>query len=195
MVSKQEYTQSHHGNQKKEVSMEWKELFMDSYEEAFNSVERSLDGLSQEDLDQQSGPDCNSIGWTTWHQARELDGLISSITGEEQLWIKDKWHEKFNRLPDPTDSGTGHSSEQVAEFNSPEVKTLLDYYKAVLEKTKRSIASLSSSDLSRKIDDPWAQYFPTVGSRLIVALAEALQHAGQVCYIRGLLKGKGWQDF
>ncbi len=175
--------------------MEWKDLFINSYDEAFNSIERALEGLSQEDLDLQSRPDCNSIGWTTWHLARELDGLISSITGEEQLWIKDRWHEKFNRSPDPADSGSGHSPEQVAAFNSPDVKTLLNYYKAVLEKSKRSLTSISGSDLSRKIDDPWAQYFPTVGSRLMVALAEALQHAGQVCYIRGLLKGKGWQDF
>jgi hypothetical protein len=175
--------------------MEWKDMFMDSYDEAYNSVERALDGLSPEDLDQQSGPDSNSIGWTTWHQARELDALISSITGEEQLWISDRWHEKFNREADPTDSGTGHSSEQVKAFQSPDVQTLLDYYKAVLEKSKLSIASLSSDDLSRKVDDPWAQYFPTVGSRLLIALSEALQHAGQVGYIRGLQKGKGWQEF
>jgi hypothetical protein len=175
--------------------MEWKDLFIDSYDEAFKSVERALDGLSQKDLDLQSRPDCNSMGWTAWHQARELDGLISSITGEEQLWIKDKWHEKFNRSPDSTDSGTGHTPEQVAAFISPDVKTLLNYYQAVLEKAKHSITSLSSSDLSRKIDDPWAQYFPTVGSRLTVALTEVLQHAGQVGYMRGLLKGKGWQDF
>lgn len=175
--------------------MDWKDLFVDSYDEAFKSVERALDGLSQEDLDLQSRPDCNSIGWTTWHQARELDGLISSITGEEQLWTRDGWHEKFNRSADPLDSGTGHTSEQVAEFNSPDAKTLLEYYQAALEKAKLSIASLSSSDLSRKIDDPWAQYFPTVGSRLLIALTEVLQHAGQVGYIRGLHKGKGWQDF
>ena len=175
--------------------MEWKDMFIDSYDEAFKSVERALDGLSQKDLDLQSRPDCNSLGWTTWHQARELDGLISSITGEEQLWIKDRWHEKFNRSPDPTDSGTGHSPEQVAAFNSPDVTTLLEYYQAALERAKHSIISLSSSDLDRKIDDPWTEYFPTVGSRLLVALAEANQHAGQVCYMRGHLKGKGWQEF
>ncbi len=175
--------------------MEWKDLLVDSYEEAFKAVERALVGLSQKDLNWQSRPDCNSIGWTAWHLARELDGLISSITGEEQLWIKDKWHEKFNRSPDPTDSGTGHSPEQVAEFDSPDVKTLLNYYQAVLEMSKHHITSLSSSDLSRKVDDPWAQYFPTVASRLVVALEETLLHAGQACYIRGLLQGKGWQEF
>jgi len=53
----------------------------------------------------------------------------------------------------------------------------------------------SSSDLSRKLNDPWSQLFPTVGTRLVIALDELLQHAGQVGYIRGLLHGKGWQEF
>jgi hypothetical protein len=175
--------------------MDWKDLFTDSYDEAFKAVERALEGLSQKDLNLQPRPDCNSIGWTAWHLVRGLDDLTSSLTGEEQLWIKDKWHEKFDRSPDPLDSGVGHTPEQVAEFNSPDVQTLLNYYQAVLEMSKRRISSLSSSDLSRKVDDPWAQYFPTVGSRLVVSLSETLLHAGQVCYIRGLIQGKGWQDF
>lgn len=175
--------------------MEWKDMLMNGYNEAFTTAERALEGLTQKDLNWQPRPDCNSIGWTTWHLARELDGLISSITKEEQLWTKDKWHAKFNRSPDASDSGTGHSPEQVAAFKSPDVKILLNYLQAVLEKSKQSIAALSSSDLIREIDDPWSQYFPTVGSRLSVALAEVLQHAGQVGYMRGLLQGKGWQEF
>ena len=92
---------SHHAElAQKEVPMEWKDLLIDSYDEAFKAVERALEGLSQKDLNLQSRPDCNSIGWTAWHLARELDGLISSSTGEEQIWIKDRWHEKFNRSPD-----------------------------------------------------------------------------------------------
>lgn len=54
---------------------------------------------------------------------------------------------------------------------------------------------MSSSDLGRKLNDPWSQLFPTVGARLVIALDELLQHAGQVGYIRGLLHGKGWQEF
>ena len=175
--------------------MEWKDLLIDSYGEAYNAVERALDGLTQENLTWQSRPDCNSIGWTTWHLTRELDALISSITEEEQLWTKDKWHDRFNCSPDPGDSGTGYNPEQVAAFKCPDVKTLLNYLQAVLESSKRNLTTLSSSDLSREIDDPWSQYFPTVGSRLVVALTEILQHAGHVCYIRGLLQGKGWQEF
>ncbi len=174
--------------------MKWKDLLIDSYGAVSKTVERALDGLTREDVNWQPRPDCNSIGWTAWHLTRALDELISSITEEEQLWIKDKWHAKFNRLPDPSDDGYGHSPEQVAAFKCPEVKTLLKYHQAVLERSKHCLTTLSSSDLGREIDDTWSQVFPTVGQRIVIALDEILQHVGQVCYIRGLLHGKGWQE-
>ena len=33
---------------------------------------------------------------------------------------------------------------------------------------------------------------PTVGVRIVSVLSDNLQHVGQVAYLRGLLKGKGW---
>ena len=175
--------------------MEWKDLLIDSYSAAFKAVERALDGLTQEDLNWQPRPDCNSIGWTTWHLTRAQDGLMSFIMREEELWTKDGWYAKFNRTPDANDTGYGHSPEQAAAFKSPNVETLLNYHRAALERSKHCLATLSISDFSREIDDPLSQLFPTVGSRIVIALDEILQHAGQVCYIRGLFKGKGWQDF
>lgn len=175
--------------------MKWKDLLIDSYGTALKAIERALDGLTQEDLNWQPRHDCNSIGWTTWHLTRALDELISSITEEEQLWIKDGWHARFDRSPNPSDDGYGHSPEQVAAFKCPDVETLLNYYRAVLERSMHCLTTLSSSDLSREIDDTWSQLFPTVGARIVIALDEILQHAGQVCYIRGLHHGKGWQEF
>ncbi len=175
--------------------MEWKDLLIESYGSSLRVLERALQGLTQEDLNWQPRPDCNSIGWTTWHLTRALDGLMSSIMGEEQLWIKDRWHSKFNRPPDATDHGYGHDPEQVALFKCPDIDTLLNYHQAVLERSKNYLVTLSSSDLGQKVDDSLSQLFPTVGSRIIVTLDELLQHAGQVGYIRGLIHGKGWQEF
>ena len=175
--------------------VEWKDLLIKSYSSATRVLERALQGLTQEDLNWQPRPDCNSIGWTTWHLTRALDGLMSSVMGEEELWIKDRWHSKFNRPPDITDHGYGHSPEQVASFKCPDINTLLNYHQAVLERSKSYLDTLSSSDLSRKVDDSWSPLFPTVESRLTVILDELLQHAGQVGYIRGLIHGKGWQEF
>ena len=175
--------------------MEWKDLVIQNFGSTMGVLERTLEGLTQEELDWQPKPDCNSIGWTTWHLIRALDALISTITGEEQLWIKDGWCGKFNRQADPADIGSRHTPEQVAAFKSPDTDILLDYYRAAHEKANRCLVTLNGPDLDRKIDDSWSQYFPTVGSRLAITINDLLQHAGQVAYIRGLLQGQGWQEF
>jgi len=120
---------------------------------------------------------------------------MSSIMGEEELWIKDKRHSKFNWSSDTADHGYDHSPEQVALFKCPDIDTLLNYHQATLERSKSYLATLSSSDLSRNVGDGWSQLFPTVGSRLTVTLDELLQHTGQVGYIRGLFHGRDWQEF
>ena len=158
------------------------------------TLERVLDGLSPEDLNWQPRPDCNSIGWTAWHLIRAHDGLISSVMGQEELWLKDGWHAKFDRPPDPTDSGYGHGPEQVAAFKT-DVETLLNYNRAVTERSLKYLATMSSSDLDRKIDDFLSEVCPTAGARLIITLNELLQHVGQMGYIRGLRQGKGWQEY
>jgi len=171
--------------------MEWQQLIMDGYGRVLEVLEEALDGLTQDDLEQRPHPDCNSMGWIAWHLTRVQDDHIADLMGEKQLWVSAGWHARFSRPPDPKDIGFGHSSEDVAAFKSPDVKTLLDYHRAVLERSKRYIASLSETDLDRELNEPWFQPLPTVGVRLVSILSDDLQHAGQVAYLRGLLKGKG----
>ncbi|UCD09183.1 MAG: DinB family protein [Dehalococcoidales bacterium] len=173
--------------------MDWRDFAIQNIGSTLGVLERTLNGLTQEDLDWQPKPGCNSIGWTTWHLTRAMDSLISSLTGEEELWTKDGWCSKFNRPSDFTDTGFGHGPEQLAAFKSPGTDILLDYHRAALERTRNYLSTLSSSDLDQKIDDNWAQMFPSIGSRLVVLLGELEQHGGQVAYIRGLLQGHGWQ--
>ncbi len=175
--------------------MEWHDLLADGYGRVLGVLESTLRGLTEDDLNWQPRPDSNSIGWLAWHLTRVQDDHIASLMDEEQLWVKDGWHAKFNRSPDPKDIGFGHTPEQVAAFKSPDVETLLDYHRAVLERTKRYFLTLSSSDLDREINEPWYQPLPTVGVRLISILGDSLQHAGQMAYVRGLRKGKGWQKY
>ena len=175
--------------------MEWKDIVTQNLGSTLGVLERALKGLTQEELDWQPKPNCNSIGWTTWHLTRALDAIISTIIGEEQLWIKDGWCGKFNRPADPVDTGGRHTPEQVAAFKCPDTNILLDYHRAALEKARSCLATLNSSDLDRKIDDILSQFVPTVGSRLAITIDDLLQHAGQVAYIRGMLQGQGWQEF
>ena len=174
--------------------MEWQELITDGYGRVLEVLEKALDGLTQDDLNQQPHPDCNSMGWLTWHLTRGQDSQIANLMGEKQLWVSDGWHAKFNRAPEPDDTGFGHSSEDVAAFKAPDAETLLGYHRAVLKRTKRYIASLSAADLDRELNEPWFQPLPTVGVRLVSIMSENIQHAGQVAYLRGLLKGKGWSS-
>ncbi len=108
--------------------MEFQQLLQHIYERAAKYLKDALEGLSQEDLNQMPSPDCNSIGWITWHLTRMQDSVISGFMGKEQVWITGRWYNKFNRNPDPEDVGFHNSSEDVANFQSPDTKTLLDYY-------------------------------------------------------------------
>jgi len=175
--------------------MEWYELLTDGYGRVMEFLESVFRGLTEDDLNWQPSPDCNSIGWLAWHLTRVQDDHIATLMKEEQLWTKEGWHVKFDRKSDPKDIGFGHSPEQVASFKSPGVDTLLGYHKAVLERSKHYFVTLSSADLDRELDEPWYQPIPTIGVRLISVLADALEHAGQMAYVRGLRQGKGWQKY
>lgn len=172
--------------------MEWKELIIDGYDRVLEVLEKALDGMTPDDLDEQPHPDCNSMGWLAWHLTRVQDDHVADLMGEQQLWTSDRWYARFNRKPDPKDIGFGHASDDVAAFRSPDALTLLEYHRAVLERSKRYISSLSEADLDRELNEPWYQPLPTVGVRLVSVMSDCLQHAGQLAYVRGLLKGKGW---
>ncbi len=175
--------------------MEWNDLLTDGYGRVLEVLERVLKGLSQDDLNWQPRPECNSIGWLTWHLTRLQDDHIASLMDEEQLWTKDGWHARFDRPAEAKDLGFSQSPEQVAAFQSPDVETFLDYHRAVLERSKRYFLTLSAADLDRKLDEPWFQPLPTVGVRLISVLGDSFQHAGQAAYVRGQLQGRGWQRY
>jgi uncharacterized damage-inducible protein DinB len=172
--------------------MNWHTLIVNIFDNLSMVLGRTLEGLSQEDLNHQPAHDSNSIGWLVWHVLRGQDLGIAGLKGDEQLWIREGWHAKFNRPAETMDFGLGHTPEDLAAFKSPDVKTLLGYQKAVFEQTKRYLSNLSESDLDRKLEHP---VFPTVGARITAIISDNLQHAGQAGYVRGLIQGKGWLPF
>jgi hypothetical protein len=172
--------------------MDWQQILTDGYGRVLDIMNSVLDGLAIDDLNEQPKPDCNSIGWLCWHLTRVQDHHIAALMEEDQLWIKDKWHARFNRAAEPNDTGFHHKPEDVQAFKSPDAKTLLDYQSAVLERSKGYFSTLTPTDLDRELNEPWFQPLPTIGVRLVSVMADQLQHCGQIGYVRGLLKGKGW---
>jgi hypothetical protein len=112
------------------------QLIMDIFLRISRELERVLDGFVVDDLNQRPTADCNSIGWLVWHLTSSQDRNIEEVMGEEQRWIKNSWHAKFNLAPAPSEKGFGHSSEDAAAFRPPDSKTLLTYHRAVLEWSK-----------------------------------------------------------
>jgi hypothetical protein len=170
--------------------VEWRELIVDGYDRLPELMEEVLAGVRTADLDWPPRPGCNPLGWTVWHLTRVEDGQIADLMGEADLWTRDGWHRKFDRAPDHDDSGYGHTTAQVRAFRSPSAKVQLDYLRAVTDRTKQYLASLSPADLDRELDEAWQQPPPTVAVRIVSVLADCHQHAGEASYIRGLLKAK-----
>ena len=175
--------------------MDWKQILADAYGRVPGQYEHILQGLTKEDLDWRPKPDSNSIGWLAWHAARGEDAQISALMDEEQLWIKDGWHSKFNRPADAGDTGFGHKPKQMAAFKSPAASVLIAYQRATTKRSLKYIKSLSAKELDRVLNEPWFKPPPTVGVRLVSIFEDSILHSGEASYVRGLRHGMGWQKY
>jgi hypothetical protein len=173
--------------------MRWQQLLSNTYSRLSEEFINILDGLTHDDIHKRPAPDANTIGWLLWHTTRSLDRTIGDVIQGEQLWIRDGWHARFNRRPDPNETGVRHSFKDVGEFRVPDIRTLLDYHCSVMDVTLEYLGSLTESELDREFE---ASYTPgataPVHRRIIGNINECFQHIGQAAYVRGLLKGQGW---
>jgi hypothetical protein len=172
--------------------MNYEQFILDIFTRRYQELEQVIKDLTIEELNYQPKPFSNSIGWLAWHAIRSQDRMNADLFGEEQFWTKDKWYARFNREPDPKESGFGHTAEQAAAFRSPDIQTYFDYYKAVFARTKEYILTrLSPADLQREVISPTLGTTSTVEGRLLGAIND-FQHIGQAGYVKGMLKGFGW---
>jgi len=172
--------------------MKWQKLVLDSFQRQSDELEKAVEGLTEEDLNQQPAPDCNSIGWLVWHFIRSLDRNFSPMMGDEQLWITAKWYARFNREPNPGETGYGHTFQQARSFKSPSIEVIIDYYRAIMNKVENYINNkLTETDLAREVYIPTLKITRTVGQIIVSEDWHTSYHIGQAGYARGLLKGEG----
>jgi hypothetical protein len=172
--------------------MRWQQFLIDGYQQMSQELEKVLTGLTLEDIKKRPSPGANPIGWLCWHTVRSCDRLLGDAVLGEQLWISQGWHKKFNRPPDFNDTGFGYTNAQVDDLNIPDVKTLLDYNRAVIERLLSYLEGVTEEELDREA--PNSQNPGTtraVHFRLIGVLTN-LEHVGQAAYARGIIKGQGW---
>jgi len=166
-------------------------LVTDAFGRVNDIVRETLKDLTQEEL---LAPPKPHIGWLIWHLTRVQDSNISGLAERPQAWITDGWHVRFGMSPEPRDYGSGHTQTpgQVDAFAVKDSQLLLDYHDAVFERTKAYLSTLTNADFNRVLNEPKYKPTPTVSVRLVSAVADNMRHAGQVEYLRGLLKYQGW---
>ncbi len=155
---------------------------------------KALERLTREDLAFTPARDCNPIGWMLWHLTRIEDYMVMDLVARQtQLWIGEGWHRKFGRLADPMDTGLGHTAEQVAAFQLPDEVVALGYFKAVRAATRARLAAFKDADFDTPAK-PWMGNGPERPSGNIMGIwvGDVLAHTGQIAYLRGMIKGRGW---
>lgn len=162
------------------------DLLADAFGRVFEGFHRAAEGLDARTLMARIDPDANSIAWLLWHLTRVQDQHVAELVGTDQIWLSAGWVDRF-RLPVPaSDTGYGHSSDDVAAVVVDSPDLLLGYFDEVHDRTSHFLASLSESDLDRVVDSNWEPAV-TLGVRLVSVISDDLEHIGQAAFIRGIL--------
>ncbi|MBG0560316.1 mycothiol transferase [Actinoplanes aureus] len=166
--------------------MDAKGVLEDAFGRLPELVETAVDGLTPEQLRWAPKRGANSIGWLVWHLTRVQDSHIAELLDTEQVYLTGEWASRFGRKPDPSDTGYGHSADQVAAVAPESAQVLLDYYRAVHDRTVKYLRGLTAADFDRVIDERWDPPV-TLGVRLVSVYDDDAQHAAQAAYVRSLL--------
>ena len=168
--------------------METNGILEDAFGRVRGSVHRAVDALSLEQLCYRPGPYANSIAWLTWHLTRIQDDHVADVAGVEQAWTAKGWADRFGlRLP-VSDTGYGHTSEEVEAVRAP-AEMLTGYHDQTYEQTLRYLGRITDADLDHVVDESWDPPV-TLGVRLVSVINDNLQHVGQAAYIRGIVEAR-----
>jgi uncharacterized damage-inducible protein DinB len=174
--------------------MDCRDLVIDGLNRVEEDLQKTLDGLSAEQLAFRPDEHANSIAWLAWHLTRVQDDHVSEIAGRPQAWVADGWHARFDKPADPHDSGFGYSPEQVAALRVEGPDVLADYYTAVHRRSMEYLRGATCEEMDRVIDASWDPPV-TVGVRLVSVVNDCTQHVGQLAYVRGLIERRHWLPY
>lgn len=165
------------------------DLLVDAFGRIRQIVRAVVDGLTPDQLSFRLNGEANSIGWLVWHLTRIQDDHVADAASIEQIWTSSGWADRFALPFHTSDTGYGHTSDEVAAVQVESGELLTGYHDAVYEQTIRYVQGVTDTDLARIIDESWDPPV-SLGVRLVSIIADDLQHAGQAAFVRGIIEGK-----
>jgi Protein of unknown function (DUF664) len=166
-----------------------RELLRDAFSRVREHVDQICHEVSPAQATYRPDPDANTIMWLIWHLTRIQDDHLSGLTGEEQLWTREGWYDRFDLPFDPRDHGYGHTSAEVGMVNVP-LHLLDEYQSAVHDTCLAYVDNWTLDELARVVDANWDPPV-TAAVRLVSILGDCLEHLGQANYVRGLAQRAG----
>ena len=169
--------------------MDVKQLVEETFLEMDKGFERSLEGLTPQELSWKPNDEANSIGFTFWHLTRAEDVWINGIARKvPQVFERDGWAQKWN-IP-AGDTGAGYDKEKLASFVTQPLEELWQFNRVVRGETLEYMKGITAPDfdLTIQTDNPRIQGY-TIGRMFGHILCEVSQHLGHVRYLRGLQRG------
>jgi uncharacterized damage-inducible protein DinB len=160
------------------------ELLTDAFERIRDEVRNNLKGVDDAALTFRPGDTANSAAWLIWHLTRVQDDHVAEAFDRTQVWIGQGWMERFGLPFTATDTGYGHSSDEVGKV-AVTADLLLGYHEAVCEASIAALRNVTEEDLERVVDDRWDPPV-TLAVRLVSVISDDLQHVGQAAYALGI---------
>jgi uncharacterized damage-inducible protein DinB len=165
--------------------MDHTDLLVDALTRIRDLVHATLHDLPAGYLTARLDPEANTIAWLIWHLTRVQDDHIAEVAGQEQIWLADRWCDRFALPFDARAIGYGQSPAEVAQLTAS-ADLLTGYHDAVCAETIDVIRGFSGADLDRIVDHRWNPPV-TLGVRVLSVICDDLQHVGQAAYVRGVL--------
>lgn len=163
------------------------EQLVDAFGRIRQVVHAVVRDLTPEQLTFRVDNDANSIAWLVWHLTRIQDDHIADAAQIEQVWTSRGWVDRFGLPFEPSATGYGHSTDEVAAVKVDSGELLVAYYDAVHEQTIGYVERLADPDLDRIVDESWDPPV-SLGVRLVSVIEDGLQHAGQAAFVRGVVE-------
>lgn len=163
------------------------DVLVDAFGRIRRVVHSVVDGLTPDQLSFRIDGSANSVAWLVWHLTRIQDDHVADAADVEQVWTASGWADRFALPFDRSDTGYGHSSDDVEAVREVSGELLTGYYDAVHDQTVGYVERLTDADLARIIDESWDPPV-SLAVRLVSVIADDLQHAGQAAFVRGVLE-------